>query len=354
MPKKKTFIPNSVIIKEPDITDSIYEQSFAGKIRKFKANQQSFDWRPFEPKLEKQGNTSDCTCFSRTNAAETVALKSKVTDDEGQEFNFADLYLAVGSNTSQSGNSLKAPSEFFRKNGVVLQKFCQYDQDMLNSPNSTWARRKTKFNQANTNPKAKKYKGGNYSFVTPSPAFLKDALTYSPLQIAIGIGYNYNEEGVIQPPTKVVGYHAVVLQFIDTLNQYFIYDHYDQKNKTLAANYPIYQALSFRDLVYTWRSLTSDDQVFYARLIGKLILRAEAKGELYEICPDYIEKVDFAISNKKVWQIIQQALRPNIIGISEVDFERLKKVAIETGKGIKEDIKMISYNEALKLLGKKK
>ena len=172
-----------VILNPPLETDAVYERVFTIGAEPA----ESFDWRPYLPLFETQRATFDCTCFSRTNCGEYVGVKAGIKDHNGNEINFSDLHLAVEANNTLNGNDLNNPSEAFRKKGIVLQVFCQYDNDMLDHPAGTWAKRKQKV--AAIPKDAKIYFGGNHSWVAATKAAMKDALQYSPLQIAVGL-YN--------------------------------------------------------------------------------------------------------------------------------------------------------------------
>jgi len=329
-PRIKSIL-NTCIIVPPDRKDASYARVFGATIKDIKGV--SFDWRIYEPELEKQGNTSDCTCFSRLNCAEMVAKKAGVLDDDGNEFNLSELFLAVGSGTSPQGNNLKAPSEFFRKEGVVLKKFCDYSGVMLTDPAGTWNLRSIKYLAAKKN---KRYLGGNWSWVKPTTELLKDALQYSPIQIAVGLDDKWNTADVVSAPVKYYGYHAITLVYIDEKDQYVVYDHYDKKYKTLAANYPILQAISYRDLVEGWRGNGVDDALFYNRMVGKLIILPERNGEVFRIFETYMQKVNFSCTDKPFWDLITKLWQINkvFLGVSNKDFDRLAKVAF-ANEGIK-------------------
>ena len=271
-------LPNSVIIQEPKEEDARYEEIFTIGAAKKK----SFDWKPYRPKFEDQRATFDCTNFSRLNCAEYVAKKEGVKDDKGQELNLSDLHLSVGSGTSQNGNNLNNPSEYFRKNGVVRQEFCDYDLDMLTNPKGTWYKRQQKVSQI---PKsAKRYKGGNHSWVVTTKAVLMDALDYSPIQIAVGLDYRWNRGGIIPPCVNPTAYHAIVLESIDELGRYHIFDSSSHEEKTLDANYQIRQAKSFRDLPQTWKEEQKKLPIFYkAKNSSAVYMYGLGDGKFYLI-----------------------------------------------------------------------
>jgi hypothetical protein len=280
----KQYIENGggVQIIPPAISDAHYERIF-----KIGAEQtESFDWKPYRPKFENQFNTYDCTNFSRTNAAEYMAKKAGVKDGES-ELNFSDLHLAVLSGTTKNGNNLNAPSEAFRTLGIVLQEHCQYDQDMLLNPIGTWAKRQQKVNAI---PKdARRYKGGNHSWVSPIKAILKDALESSPLQIAVGIDHRWNEGGIIPRCVNPTAYHAIVLEKIFFDGRYRIFDSGTQEEKILASDYIIEQAKSFRDLPNNWKEVQKKTMFQLIKKKGKPEVCFVAFGKNYLI--DDMDKV---------------------------------------------------------------
>lgn len=271
---KKFDLPNSVVIESPAQEDAFYEAIFtvgAGK-------KESKNWKEFRPEYERQGYTGDCVSFSRTSCAEYVALK------DGYEINLSDLHLAVGSNTSPRGNSLNAPSEYFRKKGVVEQGLCFYDADMITKfgVKKNWARRQQKVNAIPKN--AKRYKGGNHSWVVTRKDSMIDALEHSPLQIAIGLGQNYRYGGTVKKPSQILAYHAVVLEHIDEEGRFHIFDSLVGETKILEANYPIVQCKSFRDLPQLWKKKQREYPIFYKERNGNgVYLYGLGSGKYYLI-----------------------------------------------------------------------
>ncbi len=226
----------------------------------------SKDWSKFLPLKEIQG-FGDCVSFSRTNCAETKAREEGVVDDNGNEFNFSDLDLAFGSGTTKTGNSLKAVAEYARKVGISLEKDCPYTYN--------WNERSMRFNNAKDK---KKYKLGNWAWVNCNTNSMKAALSKSPLQIAVGVGYNWNDEKIIKDPNVYQTYHAITLYYIDENDNKKIYDHYDKEFKTLDKNYNVFYVMVFADLPKEWRGMGVDDVKFYNRMIGKLIILPESFG----------------------------------------------------------------------------
>lgn len=302
------------------VKDALYEEVFGaelGDVKQF-AGKPSYDWRQFEPILELQGDSSDCVSFSRTNAAEMKAKKEGVFDDEGQELNFSDLDLSVGSGTTQNGNSLTAVADYAHKVGVVLQRLCPYTD--------VWSQRAVLVGKIPKN--AKKYKLGDYSRVQSDSLFIKGALPYSPVQIGIPLDYSYNTDKIIVPPKATRAWHAVTVQYVDEKEQFYIFDHYQKKNKILAANYPLPFVFSFRDLPADWRTITEDAGKMLTRLVGKYLLRVDYHGELYRVFPDRLQKVGITVTDVGMQDELNAYLRqkPNFIGINEADFAKLVTV----------------------------
>lgn len=296
----------------------------------------SRDWRGLYPKHEIQ-KWGDCVTFSRNNCAEVKAKEKGVVDDYGEEMNFSDLYLAVGSGTTENGNGLKNVAEFARKNGVVLEKDCPYTND--------WGDRQNRFLQAKNK---KRYKFGNWSWVIPGSQttnrnVLKSALDKDIVQIGVGLGDTYRNGGVIKHPSQYTVYHAITLGYIDDKDQLYCLDHYNRREVVFDKNYPVIFAMSFADLPETWRGEGSEDLLFYQRMIGKMIIRPLApdeRGAAYRIFEDKIAKVHFNISDKQLFEeTTDEYWRPKkkFLGVSEVDFARLKKIAFQVGEGIVEE-----------------
>lgn len=319
MSETEIKLPNSLDVEKErafqSITDALYDEVFGAEIDPKKwAGRPSFDWRKFEPKYEGQ-NWGDCVSFSRLNVSESKAKRLGILDDEGQELNFADLYLAVKSGTTMDGNSMGVVAQYARKSGVVLQRHCPYV--------NRWEDRAAQV--AKVSDAIKRYMLGDFSRVPASTPSIKSALEDGPLQLGIPLDNPYNTEDVIPMPQNTLAWHAVTLQFMDEQDRFHIFDHYDKKNKILAADYTIPFIYSFRDLPEDWRTRTTDVQKMIARLTDRFILRAEARGELYRVYADKLVKVAVFISDLDLRREVNEALRLNkrFIGISEANFAKL-------------------------------
>jgi hypothetical protein len=277
--------------------------------------------------------------FSRTNCAETKAKANGVLDEDGNEMDFSDLDLAIGSGTGSQGNSLRAVAEYARKSGISLEKDCPYTTNP--------SQRQAIFNAAKNK---KKYKLGNWSWVNADLNALKSALEDGPVQVGVLVGYNWFSGGVIKNPGGGNG-HGIELEYIDELGQKYIKDSYVPYQKVLDKNYPIMMAMSFKDLPENWRGINVENEKFYMRLLNKLIIRPQANGEVYRIMEDRMLKVQFNISDKDLFIQVTKALRDknSFLGVSEADFERLKTYAFEAGNGIVEG-QPLTGDEILQLL----
>lgn len=325
---KKFFIKDNLPVDSWDIvkekeglskTDAIYREIFGGMF----GSGASKDWRQSLPDAHSIQAHGDCVSFSRNNVAEINAKEKDIKDEDGDEFNFSDLDLAVGSRTSQTGNSLKRVAEYARKTGVRLEKDIPYTRN--------WGERNARVNA--TKGSAKIYKFGNWSWVgrngNVSKSALKNALEFTPIQVGIGLGWTYQGKQPIKKPSSYTIYHAVTLTHIDEEGQYYIYDHYKRKEVILDKSYPILFAMSHRDLPSAWRSEGTDVQRFYKRMIGKYILRAEDKGQLYYVTDTKMIHVTIETNYPEFRDEVLRYLQveDKFIGVSEKDFARLEKVA---------------------------
>lgn len=209
---------------------------------------ESFDWRPYAPVRERQYWIPFCVSFSRLNVFETLANK------DGTQINLSDRELGVISGTTILGNSLENVSETFRKIGVRTEKEVPFTDRMINfAGDDIW---KEIFDLPKDD-KAKRYKGGNHSWVVGKAAMI-DALQYSPLQIAVPLDGNWEVNGVVKPPKTNESYHAVMLMYIDQDGNMYIQDSIGKEFKTLSPDYPITGCKSFRDLPENWKEIMAN------------------------------------------------------------------------------------------------
>ena len=257
-----------LLVRDPLPEQAVYNRIFAGGI----GAGESFNWKPFLPVRERQYRIPFCVSFSRTNCAEAKAKK------EGIDINLSDRELGVISGTGRQGNYMDTVSDFFRKKGITLEKDVPFTDAMLHLSTSTaWT---DIFNLPDTTGK-KRYKGGNFSWVYGLGAMI-DALNHSPLQIAVGIGSNWESNGPIGPPAKIAAYHAVTLYHIDSQGNKHIQDSIGKEWKILKPEYPLTGTLSFRDLPENWKdNMAQIEFVHRAGTEEYGFLEKTAHSELY-------------------------------------------------------------------------
>jgi len=142
-------------------------------------------------------------------------------------------------------------SDFFRNKGVTTESDVPFTQEMLTDiSDPVW---KKTFTLPDTTGK-RRYKGGSQSWVI-GKAQMIDALNYSPLQIAIGIGNTWENPGVVHKPSSIGAYHAVTLAHIDEEGYLHIQDSIGREWKKLTPDYPYTGILSFRDLPENWKDI---------------------------------------------------------------------------------------------------
>jgi len=254
MKKLKTDHNGGVIIVEPKKEDARYERIF-GDVG------EAINWEPFLPQFERQGNTAFCLSFSRLNCAETLAIKDNL------ELNLSDKYLGVVSNTTKQGNSLNAVSEAFRKKGVVKEQLFKWTDEELNNPIGHWE----KIMDISSIPAdARRYYGGSYSWIKPKD--FRNGLAHSPIQLAFGVYAETYNDPIVKKGQNITSYHAVMLYHIDENGNYHIFDSADGAKKILDKDYPIIQALSFRDLPENWKQLQSPRITLMQKIISLLEL----------------------------------------------------------------------------------
>ncbi len=314
--------PSSLILEEPAPEDAHVEEVFGSK----EVEGGSRDWRPWYPKHEVQ-SYGDCVSFSYLNCYETMAKAAGVTDGDGNELNLSDLYLAVNSGTSQTGNTLNRVANAARKNGIPLERECPYTR--------SWHKREQIYNT--TSKDAKRYAAGTgHAWVRTDRASLKSALERGPIQIGVGLGDTYRGGMPIKPPSRITVYHAMECGFVDEKDQVHCYDHYNRKEVILSSDYKVEFAKQLvpEGLPNGWQTKTGDDHKLWKGLWGKWIIRPEAHGEVYRVWSHGINKVSFTITDQNLFNKVQDCLRSLdvFVGISEKDFERLLNV-IKTYKG---------------------
>ena len=83
-----------------------------------------------------------------------------------------------------------------------------------------------------------------------------------------------------------------------------------------------------------WQTKGAEAYKLYKRLIGKIIIRADANGEAYRVFEFMLQKITFDVSDGALFKILQNCLREKnvFVGVSEEDFQKLSTV-IQENKG---------------------
>ena len=242
--------PYGAIIRPMPVGAPVYDDIFTG-------TEQPINWKEYLPPRERQYNTPFCVTFSCLNCQEAVARKESI------ELNLSDRYLGVISKTTKQGNDLHTVAEMFRTQGVVKETDCPWRDNWLTDL-KYW---NNVFDLSDVPQDSRKYKGGDHSFILDKK-LVPRALHYSPIQLAVGIGSNWETETVIKNPAKIIAYHAVTCYDINE-EGYFFQDSIGKEFKQLSPDYRIEAAKSFRLLPSNWRETqmkivkTSDSDKLY-------------------------------------------------------------------------------------------
>ncbi|HOB90275.1 MAG TPA: hypothetical protein PKG74_03035 [Candidatus Colwellbacteria bacterium] len=239
---------------------AIADHIFAGE-----AGAVPFNWKPFLGPRELQYWIPFCVSFSRLRCAVAKARK------EGLEIDFSERDLGVESGTTKQGNGLHEVSEFFRNTGIFLQKDCFFTNQMISDGWPMWDKI---FDLSDVPAGAQRYKGGNHSWVIGGIEAIKQQLAFSPIQIAVPVGDNWEAE-IVSPPSVIRSYHAITLYFVGDYLE--IQDSVGKEFKKLTLDYPITGAKSFRDLPQNWKVLN--------KKMYKLVRDPQNQNEVYAVMP---------------------------------------------------------------------
>lgn len=297
--------PYGVIPRDPLPGQAVYNRIFAGGV----GAGASKDWRGILPPRERQYAIPFCVAFSRTNCAEAKAKEA------GIDVNLSDRELGVLSGTTKQGNYLDVVSYTFKQIGITTEQDVPFTQEMLNDiSDPVW--NKT-FALPDTTGK-KRYKGGGFSFVIGREQLI-DALQYSPLQMAVGIGETWETTGIVEKPKAIGAYHAVTLAHIDAQGSYYIQDSIGREWKTLTPDYPYTGILSFRDLPENWKDIMA--------LIEFVHIAGTSEFGFLETTAH--TKIFHRAVNEKHLTVLAEVFGVQIRnGIGEIDFGRAKEISI--------------------------
>lgn len=254
----------------------------------------SRDWRNDMMPRKRQYWWPFCVTYSRIAAALALA---KIN---GLDLYLSRLVLGVQSGTGgywhgqMGGNTLEQVSETFRKNGDVKSEVWEFtDYQLTHSGEDVWDSAFKLPAQVNS---ADKYKGGAHSWVLGRAAMV-DALDHSPLQVAMGIGETWENNGIVQAPKNINAYHAVTVAYIDGSGNMYIQDSIGREWKTLAPDYPLTGIKSFRDLPDNWKELNQKGQLMeILQIIGEQTLVLKTADGKYHVIATEPELYPFVAS----------------------------------------------------------
>lgn len=238
--------PYGYVPEKINLEDAIYGAIFQS------AGEKPYNWKSFLPERERQYSIPFCVSFSRLNCAEAMGRRA------GLELNLSDRHLGVISGTTKNGNGMFQVSEAFRNIGVVKEFVCPWEGDMLylGTEEGNW---KKIFDLSSVPATARRYKGGNHSWVDYwNIQLMREALAYSPLQLACPVYDNWEQSEVVDASrvgTALRGYHAITCYYID--DYIYIQDSIGREFKKLTLDYPLTGCKSFRDLPDNWKDLNN-------------------------------------------------------------------------------------------------
>ena len=271
-------------------------------------------WTLWLPSDERQSGrrveTMACTCFSLLNVLEMLA-KVKAYG----EWNKSDRFSSKLSGVTRSGNSQSKVLDSVRKlHGIVNEEvwpsniddfswsefYASIPQDVVDSG----------FTFVN------EYEVG-YEAVWSTPNALKEALKYSPLYIA---GFAWAYDGGFYRSYGNPNHAFVLVGYVD--GQYWLaYDSYAPHLKKLAWDYKIFypKVITLNKRGEIWNMAKIADLV---KRGFKYIILPETFGEIYEIFPTELKKIEPAEWNNRAVQMSSD--QKTLIGISNEYFNQLK------------------------------
>lgn len=303
-------------------------------------------WDDYLPEDEFQNmngvETWACTCYGTLNALEILVNKKY-----GRKSNWAERFHAILASIKYGvGGSPHTVAENVRHYGNVAQSLLPFDTSITN-----W----TKFMSPNPMTKdlideGKKWIDQfefNHEWVSNLTANgLMEALKYSPIGIAV-YAWAKNGEYYYNPGRQ--DNHWVCCYGYVKGKYWKIYDSYDNTHKKVAWNYPFQFAKRYYIAVKDYDQV-SEGKDLLKRLIGKIIIRAEANGELYVVEQTRLAFVGLFATHERIREefnkyLREQASKGNFIGISEKDFADLSTAVVSVGGTVE---KPYSINDLIK------
>lgn len=268
-----------------------------------------FDWQILKPegdwlpeaqgiKMEYQ-NWMDCTGHGMKNAIEMLALAKF-----GETWNLSAAYINGMANTSKyNGNSMKTILETVRKYGVVTDEDWPEENRWKTIPQSvinkgiTWT---------------KEYDFG-YDLVASTKKALDWAVQFSPLYVA---GYAWYRKGMNYISAGNPNHCFTEIKNLQKIAK----DSYDPDIKHLDPAYKLYYVRR----LYLGKKNAEYNGVEIQKLIArglKYIIRVFGKGEVYELLPDKLVKVEPQEIRNMTIKSLQDAKK--IVGIDEGVYNKL-------------------------------
>lgn len=312
---KYPWISKNIKVSDGFIAEPLKEEDyiFGSSPLIKKVLQEDGQWTKFLPTDEKQQGrrveTMACTVFSALNVLEMLAKRKEFGD-----WNKSDRFTAKLSGVSYNGNTQSRVIDSIRKlNGTVdeaiypsnIDEF-DWSQFYAPIPPDIQAKGITFLND---------YEVGHEA-VWANTTSLKDALRYSPLWLA---GYAWAESGGLYRSYGSPNHAFTLVGYVDR-SHWLVYDSYSPFLKKLTWNYQFYYpkviTLNKRGEQY------NIDEVRKLIQRGwKYIIRADARGEIYELKNDGLKYL-----SKDEWNSIavQYASEQKILeGVNEIVFNRL-------------------------------
>lgn len=291
---KKPNINNGFIEVKPKPEDFIH---LGGQVEK-KILCQDLDWTPYCPIGEKQnrnGNESlSCVTQSAMNAIEILVNKYIALVNEGKadqeqkgivqvfkefnlikngETNCSDRYIAKLSGTTRRGNSQDKVADTIRHYGLIPED----DWGWVDGWDNYY--KEIEHPLIDRGLEVLEYIEINYEWV--SPANMKDALKYAPVQTSV-FAWNGMSNGIYYKTANRLN-HAVVNVKFEPNTYYTIFDSYEVFKKLCALNFNFGWGMVYSIHLKSIPKFNIEKIKELEAKGFKYIMRAEAKGEIYEL-----------------------------------------------------------------------
>lgn len=315
-------IVNGLVLKEPDQGEKEFgaTNSFLDLPVLYPNGDGSADLPVFEPQSKGSLDTMACVTHGSQNHIETVIFKKF-----GVRLNFSERFTAKMSNTSRNGNTITNVLNCIRKDGMVFEEVWPFangmNWDSYYSPISS--------NIIQT--------GLKWGFVIKHwPVNMRSEQEVWEAHRRLGtiimaVDAWYMKNGLFISPAPGRYTHVCLKEkFWPKGYEGIAFDSYDNPyHKPLHPNFDIYPWGYICDVNKLIG--TTDGEKLYNLLLGKEILLVEkaenhVPGEAYRLYPEYWDKTQIIISDKKLFDVANQAWRANksFVGVNAKVFLELK------------------------------